>query len=243
MAIQELRFRASHLPAVLNGRKRITMRFQDPVEVGPAMLVFESSPEVRLPGRITSAVAKTVATVSDDEARADGFAGGSGVLAGLRDYYPALEPDDELVIVRFEVDEVSRPQRMHTALDTEDARGLAEFYRQLLGLQYRPGDEPPTDGTPDDPDWLVLVDADGRRQLAVQRTDVLPRSTWPSTEVPMQMHLDFAVPTKQALELHRVHAEMLGAQVLLDRAGEGSEPLYVLADPAGHPFCLLVGTP
>ncbi|TDD57822.1 VOC family protein [Kribbella antibiotica] len=130
---------------------------------------------------------------------------------------------------------------MHTALDAEDARALAEFYRQLLGLRYRPGDEPPTDGTADDADWLVLVDADGRRQLAVQRTDVLPRSTWPSTEIPMQMHLDFAVPTPAALELHRVHAEQLGARVLHDRTQVESEPLYVLADPAGHPFCLLVG--
>ncbi len=243
MAIQELRFRASHLRAVLNGGKRITMRFQDPVEVGPAVLVFESAPEVRLPGHITSAVAKTVATVSDDEAREDGFPGADAVLAGLRDYYPALAPDDELVIVRFDIDEVTRPQRMHTALDAEDARALAEFYRQLLGLRYRPGDEPPTDGTPDDADWLVLVDADGRRQLAVQRTDVLPRSTWPSTEIPMQMHLDFAVPTAEALELHRLHAEQLGAQVLLTRTQVESEPLYVLADPAGHPFCLLVGVP
>ena len=72
MAIQELRFRATHLAAVLNGAKRITMRYQDPVSVGPATLVFESAPEVRLPGRITSVVARTVATVSDDEAREDG---------------------------------------------------------------------------------------------------------------------------------------------------------------------------
>lgn len=34
------------------------------------------------------------------------------------------------------------PQLLHTALDTTDARALAEFYRQLLGLQYRSGDEP-----------------------------------------------------------------------------------------------------
>lgn len=41
---------------------------------------------------------------------------------------------------------------MHTALATTGARGLAEFYRQLLGLHYRPGDEPPTDGDAD-ADW------------------------------------------------------------------------------------------
>ncbi|PZU45646.1 MAG: glyoxalase, partial [Arsenicicoccus sp.] len=30
------------------------------------------------------------------------------------------------------------PQLLHTVLDTTEVRQLAEFYRQLLGLQYRP---------------------------------------------------------------------------------------------------------
>ena len=35
------------------------------------------------------------------------------------------------------------PRLMHTALDTEDARGLAEVYRGLPGVHYRPGRGPP----------------------------------------------------------------------------------------------------
>jgi catechol 2,3-dioxygenase-like lactoylglutathione lyase family enzyme len=129
---------------------------------------------------------------------------------------------------------------MHTALDTTDARGLADFYRQLLGLRYRPGDEPPSDGALDDADWLVLVDDDGRRQLAFQQVATLPRSTWPAHDVPMQLHIDFAVPTVEDLHRHRRRAEELGATVLLDRTADDGEPLYVFADPAGHPFCILV---
>jgi len=136
----------------------------------------------------------------------------------------------------------SYPRRMHTALDTTDARGLAEFYRVLLGLRYRPGDEPPADGTADDASWLVLVDGDGNRELAIQQVDVLPPSTWPSADVPMQLHIDYAVPSVQELQRHRERAEELGARVLYDRTAS-DEPLYVLADPAGHPFCLLVGVP
>ncbi|GAA1600950.1 VOC family protein [Kribbella sancticallisti] len=131
------------------------------------------------------------------------------------------------------------PKLMHTALDTTDARGLAEFYRELLGLRYRPGDEPPSDGA-DDADWLVLVDSEGKRKLAFQEVSDLPASTWPSAEVPMQLHLDFAVPTVEDLQRHRQRAEDLGGKLLLDRTDEGGEPLYVLADPAGHPFCVLV---
>ncbi len=82
------------------------------------------------------------------------------------------------------------PKLLHTAIDTTDCRGLAEFYRELLGARYRPGDEPPADGAADDADWLVLVDD--------------------------------------------------GATLLLDRTADEGEPLYVLADPSGHPFCIFV---
>ena len=129
---------------------------------------------------------------------------------------------------------------MHTAIDTTDARALAEFYRQLLDLHYRAGDEAPTDGTSDDADWLVLVNAQGGRQLAFQQVEQLTPTTWPSNDVPMQMHIDFRVPSVAELERHRQRAESLGARLLLDRT-DSDEPLYVLADPAGHPFCLLVG--
>jgi hypothetical protein len=84
------------------------------------------------------------------------------------------------------------PRLLHTAIDTTDARGLAEFYRQLLGLHYRPGDEAPDDGSEDDADWLVLLDRDERRVLAVQEVERLERTTWPSHDVPMQLHLDFS---------------------------------------------------
>ena len=59
------------------------------------------------------------------------------------------------------------PQLAHTVLDTADVRGLAEFYRQLLGLQYRSGDEPVGEGMPDDVDWLVLTDGQGSGRSSV----------------------------------------------------------------------------
>ena len=134
------------------------------------------------------------------------------------------------------------PVLMHTAIDATDVRGLAEFYRELLGLNYRPGDEPPTDGSADDEDWLVLLDDDGRRVLAFQEVPTLARPTWPTHDVPKQMHHDFRVPTVEDLQRQRQRAEELGATLLLDRTAEEDEPLYVLADPAGHPFCLLVSS-
>jgi catechol-2,3-dioxygenase len=132
------------------------------------------------------------------------------------------------------------PILMHTAVDATDCRGLAEFYREFLGLRYRPGDEIPADGNDEDADWLVLVNADRHRVLAFQEVPELARPTWPAHDVPKQMHHDFRVPNVEELERHRRRAEDLGATLLYDRTHEESEPLYVLADPAGHPFCILV---
>ena len=132
------------------------------------------------------------------------------------------------------------PQLLHTVLDTTEPRRLAEFYRELLGLRYRPGDEPPADGTADEADWLVLLDADGTRKLAFQQVDRLPRTTWPDHDVPMQLHLDLTVPDVDELERQRARALELGAELILDRADDPDEPLYVFADLSGHPFCIFV---
>jgi len=59
---------------------------------------------------------------------------------------------------------VEYPRLVQTVLDCADARALAEFYRELLGYEYRPGDEQ-VDSAGDD--WLVLCDATGERQSAL----------------------------------------------------------------------------
>jgi catechol 2,3-dioxygenase-like lactoylglutathione lyase family enzyme len=134
------------------------------------------------------------------------------------------------------------PQLLHTVLDTTDPRGLAEFYRALLGLRYRPGDEPPAAGAPDPrgADWLVLTDAQGVRKLAFQGVAALPRPTWPEGPYPQMLHLDLTVPTMADLRAQHARALELGATELYDRSADPEEALYVFADPAGHPFCVFV---
>lgn len=135
----------------------------------------------------------------------------------------------------------AHPAYLHTVLDCERPRELAEFYRQLLGLVYRAGDEAPTDGSADDADWLVLTRPDGTRQLAFQQVAEQVRTTWPEQTVPQQLHVDYTVDDVEELERHKDVALRLGAELRLDRTDDEVEPLYVLADPAGHPFCLFVG--
>jgi hypothetical protein len=54
------------------------------------------------------------------------------------------------------------------------------------------------------------------------------------------LHLDTVVATRDDLQIHRDRALALGATELLDRTDDQDEPLYVFADPAGHPFCIFL---
>jgi hypothetical protein len=129
------------------------------------------------------------------------------------------------------------PVLLQPVLDATDHRSLAEFYRQLLGYRYRPGDEDPSR---DDHDFLVLLDDGGTRRLAVQQVPSLQPSTWPEDRVPQQLHLDLVVGSVDELDAQHDRALALGARLLLDRADDEDEPLRVYADPAGHPFCIFV---
>ena len=128
------------------------------------------------------------------------------------------------------------PTIRQVVLDATDVRALAEFYRELFGLQYRPGDEPENG----ERDWLVLRSTTGV-PLAFQQVDALPAVTWPEGPVPQQLHLDTTVPDVAELDVQHERALALGARLLYDRSDDPEEPLRVYADPAGHPFCIFVG--
>jgi catechol 2,3-dioxygenase-like lactoylglutathione lyase family enzyme len=139
------------------------------------------------------------------------------------------------------MDDETYPALRQVVLDTTDARSLAEFYRQLLGFDYQPGDEPPEAGR-DDPrgrDWLVL-EGSGGLSVAFQQVESLPASTWPGDEVPQQLHLDLTVPDREELDAQHARAVTLGATLVLDSSDDPTEQLRVYTDPAGHPFCIFV---
>jgi hypothetical protein len=140
-------------------------------------------------------------------------------------------------------DEQAFPVIRQTVLDTTDPRRLAEFYRRLFGLRYRPGDEPPGPGQPDPKgqDWLVLKSQVNGVALAFQKVAELLEATWPDGPIPQQLHLDTTVPTAADLDVQHDRALALGARLLADRSADPEEPLRVYADPAGHPFCIFVG--
>lgn len=146
------------------------------------------------------------------------------------------------------------PRLRSTVLDTADVHGLADFYRQLLGWEYAPGNGPEGDEADE---WQIIRDPgpgrgpgsgsdQGRslrpagQMLAFQYAARVPRSTWPDPEVPQQLHLDFTVATEEELEECHDRALALGATLIRDESDDPIEPICVYADPAGHPFCIFV---
>ena len=133
------------------------------------------------------------------------------------------------------------PRLRQVVVDTTNARRSAEFWRQLLGLIYREGHEPPPGG--DDSigrDWLNLRYPDGSPCLAFQQVQQQDRPTWPEPGVSQQLHLDITVGNISALDSAHDQALGLGATLLYDRSDDPEEPLRVYADLDGHPFCIFV---
>lgn len=126
----------------------------------------------------------------------------------------------------------SYPRLRSVVLDCLDVHEMADFYRALTGWDYPEGAQP--DGADD---WLSIIGPEGVR-ISFQRSEKITRTTWPSTEVPQQAHLDFLVDSRA--ELEEMHRRMLdlGAEVRSDQSEDPEEPLRVYADPAGHLFCL-----
>ncbi len=105
------------------------------------------------------------------------------------------------------------------AFDAADHRGLARFYVGLTGGTEIDADD----------DWVTVETPDGWRFGFQPAPDHVPPQ-WPSQAAPQQMHVDFQVPD---IDAAAARAEELGAT----RIG-GGETWHVMADPAGHPFCL-----
>ena len=112
--------------------------------------------------------------------------------------------------------------------DSPDPHGLAAFYRRLLG--WAPGR--------DDPGWVTLRPPDGGPGLSFQTEAAYVRPTWPAGPGDQQMmvHLDIEVDDLDVAGAHAVAAGAVLAQY------QPQDDVRVFLDPAGHPFCLWVGS-
>lgn len=112
------------------------------------------------------------------------------------------------------------------SLDCADPLELGEFWAAMLGgAAIAVSPDTVVVRTP----WVWL---------AALRIDDYTAPTWPSGDVPKQIHLDLAVAD---LDQAVTEAERCGARTAADQPAP--DRWRVLIDPAGHPFCLTTQIP
>ena len=108
-------------------------------------------------------------------------------------------------------------------LDCPDPQALAAFWSAVLGL-------PVTD---DSGDW-VDVGPPGAPKISFQCAPDHRPPRWPDPDFPQQLHLDVEVD-----DLDEGEAQVLTLGAARLPGGEDGD-FRVFADPAGHPFCLVL---
>ncbi|MHA5052288.1 VOC family protein [Streptomyces sp. SD15] len=114
------------------------------------------------------------------------------------------------------------------AFEAQDAHVLADFYQRLLGYVVRA----------QEPDWVLIGPPGGGTALSFQTERTYVPPVWPSApgDQRAMFHLDIEVDDLPA-ETARALAE--GARLA---AYQPQDDVRVFLDPAGHPFCLWVGS-
>ena len=108
-------------------------------------------------------------------------------------------------------------------LDCPDAGTLGQFYGEILGWKVEARDG-----------WADIKPEDGSNCISFQQVTDYKAPTWPSQDVPQQLHLDVMVR-----DLDEAEAEVLKIGATKPEHQPGTS-FRVFLDPAGHPFCLCV---
>ena len=109
-----------------------------------------------------------------------------------------------------------------TVIDCLDPIRLSKFYAQILGYTVVQSDS----------DWSVIGISEELPGIAFQLIPNYTAPTWPSGDIPTQIHFDIRV---EDFESAVVEIESLGGSLL----SKSSDTFWVCTDPEGHPFCII----
>jgi len=103
--MKNLKFDGRYKDALLDGRKRATIRLK-PVSLKPGdEILIHSGGYVLGKAKVKRAVVKRVAELTDEDARLDGFKNREELIRALKSHYKNLRSEDEITLIEFELTE------------------------------------------------------------------------------------------------------------------------------------------
>lgn len=102
---QLVRFNPAYYHSIAAGEKTATVRYRDPVQPGPALLVFEDEDGYRrLHGVIDHVESRRFDALTEEDARRENAPSTAALRDGLRGHYPGIADDAIVDLVRFHLD-------------------------------------------------------------------------------------------------------------------------------------------
>lgn len=101
-----VRFNSAYFEPIRSGVKTATTRYRDPVEIGPALFIFEDDDGYRrLHGVIDDVEELRCDELTAEHAELEGASSLEALRAGLRHHYPHMADDAFISVVRFHLQE------------------------------------------------------------------------------------------------------------------------------------------
>jgi catechol 2,3-dioxygenase-like lactoylglutathione lyase family enzyme len=114
----------------------------------------------------------------------------------------------------------------HTTINCTNAFELSEWWRDVLGYTFVPGDR----NEPGHEECMIVDPSSGHRLLFIEVTEL---------QEPLgRVHLDLA-PTDRSRDEEVERVTALGAAQVADLRRPDGTGWVVLADPAGNQFCVV----
>ncbi len=100
--MRHLQFDGKYYELLKSGKKKATIRLEKPkVKVGDVVYIH-SAGKVLGKAKITRIITKKISQLTDEDARLDGFKSRSELIRALKEHYPQLRGDKEIVIIEFD---------------------------------------------------------------------------------------------------------------------------------------------
>jgi cytidine deaminase len=97
-----VRFNKRYYEAVVSGEKTVTVRWDDPMTIGPAIFVFEDHPEsARIDGEVLTSDRHSLESLTAEQAKMPDGADVAALISGLKSHYPDMPPNAMVDVVTF----------------------------------------------------------------------------------------------------------------------------------------------